>query len=254
LATLYIFGDESGTMPTDDHQEPFVVATVAFLERVPSLVAGTNLDQKLVEVLIESHGIPFVAIVKPFAGYGLRLTSRFDDLKANAQKISLAAGMSTPTLNCNMSLRNHVWSHAIQQAIVHTVSIAMLTSDIEALRILLHAKTMTDKMRSFFVRNVLEVGPKLRAFLHIRSYPEDMRRYENNMRLTRESVSLSWSDESSEYENEFGLRLADRLSRKIYQDFSKPIETCFGSLLAKAGFEDFMIDISDIITRPWVKR
>ncbi len=254
MAILYIFGDESGTMPTDDHHEPFVAATVAFLERVPNLIAGTNLNQKLIEVLTQSHGIPFVAVVKPFSGYGLRLTSRFNDLKANAHEIRLARGISTQTLDHDMSLRNHVWSHAIQQAIVHTVNIAMLTANIDAIRILLDEKTMTDQMRRFFVSNVLEVGWKLSKFLHSRSCPEGMRQYESNIQFTRESVSLLWSDQSPALKKEFGLRLADRLSRKIYQDCSKPSQTCFRSLLAKAGFDDFLIDISHIVTRPWVMR
>jgi hypothetical protein len=254
LATLHVFGDESGTMPTDDRQEPFVIATVAFLERVPSLIAGTNLDQKLVEVLTQYHGIPFAAIVKPFPGYGYRLMSRFEDLKANASEIRLAKGMSDQTFDSDMSIRNHVWSHAMQQAIVHTVNIAMLVASIDALRILLHEKTMTLEMRGLFASRVLNVGERVKMFLHDRSCPEGMRWYESNIQFTKESVSLSWSDENPPLKKEFGLKLADRLSRKIYRDFSKPGEACFRSLLVSAGFEDFMIDISDIITRPWVKR
>ena len=63
MATLYIFGDESGTMPVSDTDKPFVAATVAVLDNPPALIRGSDDDEKMVEIFTSLNIVPFAAIV-----------------------------------------------------------------------------------------------------------------------------------------------------------------------------------------------
>jgi hypothetical protein len=85
----------------------------------------------------------------------------------------------------------------------------------------------------------------LRSFLPMN--PTIVSEWEYRVRFSSETTVFSWSDESEKLEKQFGLRLADRFARKIYQaqiTLQPGIET----LLKAAGFEDFVRDISKLVT------
>ena len=50
MTTLYIFGDESGTMPVNDNDKPFVAATVAVLNNNPAYIKGSNDNNIMVDI------------------------------------------------------------------------------------------------------------------------------------------------------------------------------------------------------------
>lgn len=51
-------------------------------------------------------------------------------------------------------------------------------------------------------------------------------------------------------QSEFGLKLADRFARKMYQQSEKRGQTGFDSILQNAGFRDFTVDITKLVIRP----
>lgn len=256
LATLYIFGDESGTMPIDDLDKPFVAATVSVLGDPPVLVRGSDDDQKMAEIFAKLNIVPFAAVVKPYPGYGNDLNAKYDKINVMARATRLTTGASAPYLDDRelregFDLRNTVWAHAMVQAISNAVLSTLFTNPVEAVRVILDQKTMTPSMRQFFREVIVHrIGEGTKQFL--RNFrPANstvVLEWEDRVQFSSKTTMFSWSDESDVLEQQFGLRLADRFARKIYQ---AQIADRPGivAILEAAGFEDFVNDISGLVTR-----
>jgi len=243
-------------MPVNDNEKPFVAVTVAVLNNTPALIKGSDNDQKMVEIFKKLNVVPFAAIVKPFPGYGNALKVKHDKMQVMARATRLVTGTSAEyldqkTLTDGFDLRNTVWGHAMLQAIANAVLSTVFTSTIDAVKVILDRKTMRPPMRIFFKEMVakrLGVGTLqfLRSFLPMN--PSIVSQWERRAQFSAETTSFNWSDDSEEFGKQFGLRLADRFARKIYQSqiARQPgIET----MLRDAGFDEFMVDISKLVTR-----
>ena len=255
MATIHIFGDESGTMPIRDNDNPFVAATVAVLDRTLTLVPGSDNDNKLVEIFKELNVIPFAAVVKPYPGYSKAVRAKHDKMQVMARATRLVTGakaqyLDQKTLTDGFGIRNTVWCHAMLQAIAHTVLHTVFTSTINAVRIILDEKTMRPAMRLLFKEMILQrIGAGMSQFLTtlLPLKPSVVGLWKRRVQFSAETTSFNWSDDSEEFREEFGLRLADRFSRKIYQARAMNqagIEDAFRD----AGFDDFVVDISEVVT------
>jgi hypothetical protein len=256
LATLYIFGDESGTMPINDADKPFVAATVAVLDNPPTLIPGSDDDEKMVEIFASLRIIPFAAIVKPYAGYGRVLKAKYDKIQVMARATRLVTGTRPPylddkTLKEGFDLRNTVWGHAMVQSVANAVLNTLFTNSIDAVEVILDRKTMTPPTRQFFKEIIIHrIGEGTKQFLRsiVALNPTVISEWESRVRFSSETTAFRWSDESEELEKQFGLRLADRFARKVYQARINP-NPGIEEMLEAAGFEDFIRDITELVTR-----
>ena len=243
-------------MPVDDADKPFVAATVAVLDNPPVLVPGSDDDEKMVEIFASLNIIPFAAIVKPYAGYGKILKAKYEKINVMARATRLTTGASASyldekTLREGFDLRNTVWGHAMVQAIANAVLNALFTNSVDAVQVILDRKTLTPSMRQFFketIVNRIGEGTKqfLRSFLSVN--PTVVSEWEDRVRFSSKTTVFSWSDESEEFEKQFGLRLADRFARKVYQA-QITRQPGIEATLEAAGFEGFVRDISELVTR-----
>lgn len=243
LATLYIFGDESGTMPFDDNDKPFVAGTVALLEKKPAQV-----QKKLFEILRELNAVPFIAMVKPFPGYGKLVKAKYDKMETMARAKRLATGASAPE---ELNYRDVVWSHAMINAIGSAVSHFVLTASIDDVQILLDQKSMKPPGRALFTGMVINhMGVGITQILERIEHrdPGAISEWKNHVRFTDKTTRINWSDESDEFEGEFGLKLAHRLSQTVYRWQMNPAID-MGTMVRDTGFEDCVMDITKIITR-----
>jgi hypothetical protein len=253
MTTLYIFGDESGTMPKNDNDNPFVAATVAFVQAPPIAIRGSDDDKKLVGIFKRTSAIPFAAIVQPFYGYGNKLMSKYDKMRVMARVTRLLLGTNANYLDPEgINLRNIVWSHTMLQAIVHVVTETIFSTTIDSIQILLDEKTMTKATRSLFTEVLLRIGPGSKEYMESLKYldPERVSEFMGRIQFSRKSTTIHWSGESKDYESEFGLKLAHRFARKIYRQLKDGDQTGIMSKLLDAGFNDSVIDITKIVTRP----
>ena len=243
-------------MPVKDNDKPFVAATVAVLDNTPALIKGSEDDKKLVAIFTELNIVPFVAIVKPFPGYGKAVKIKYDKMQVMARATRLVTGanaqyLDQKTRTYGFDLRNIVWCHAMLQAIAQTVLHTIFTTPIDTIQIVLHRKTMRPPMRLFFKEMVVQqMGVGTRQFLKnlLPINRNLISQWESHIQFSDKTTSINWSDESKELEEEFGLKLVDRLARKMYQAqtmHQAGIET----MLRDAGFDDFMVDISEVVTR-----
>lgn len=255
MTTLYIFGDESGTMPVNDNDKPFVAATVAFLNNTPASIKGSNDNNIMIDIFKDLNVMPFVSVVKPFHGYGEAVKYKYKKIKVMARATRLATGVNArylgeKTLEDGFDLRNMVWSHAMLQAIAHSVLNKVFTNKIDSVKIILDQKTMMPSMRVLFKDMIInQMGVGTQQFIR-RFYPLNRKlvsRWEGNINFSAESTSLWWSDDSPALGKQFGLKLADRLARKIYKDYIDNADT-FINMLKKSGFKNFIVDITNVIS------
>jgi hypothetical protein len=255
LTTLYVFGYESGTMPVSDSDKLFVAATVASLKE-PTLIAGSDNDEKMVEIFSNLNILPFAAIVKPFPGYGAALKAKRDKIHVMARATRLFAGANVThlderTLAQGFDLRNTVWGFAMVQAIAQAVLNTLFSSSIDAIHVILDRKTMLPSMRQFFnelITKRIAVGTRqiLKSLLPLD--PPAVSEWENRVKFSFQTTSVSWSDDSEELGQQFGLRLADRFARKVYQARITG-QPSIEAILEAAGFEGTVCDISELVTR-----
>jgi len=244
-------------MPTEDNDKPFVAAIVAFFEKTPPAICGSDKDDKLVEILRESNAIPFLAIVKPFPGYGSSLKSKYDKMLVMAHAKRLLDGSTVPYIDKDrINLRNQVWDHTMLQGILHVVTCAMYSGSIDSVQILLDEKTMTTARRKIFTDMITSLGANLKVYLERLGQDggEDMSQHVDRIEFSALSTAVHWSDDSDEFRSEFALKLADRLARKMYRQLLNTSQTGIEHSLRNAGFEDFLHDITHVVTRPLSQR
>ena len=252
MAVLHIFGDESGSMPVNDEDKPFVAATVTFIEKTPIAVKGSNDDKILVSIFKDQAVIPFAAVVNPFPGFGKALKYKHDKMQVMARATRLVTGANSEYIDpTGVNLRNFVWSHAMLQAVVHAIRSTMFTTAIDSLRIVLDEKTMTHPMRRLFTETVQRMGTSVREFLkkHARLDPVNMSLYKSRVQFSADTTVINWSDDAEEFRSVFGLKLADRFAHKVYQQLENAERLGIEQNLREAGFKDFLLDITRIVTR-----
>jgi hypothetical protein len=108
MATLWIFGDEAGVMPTADTDEVFVAASVGFLGAPPSQRSFHEAD--LIAGFAVAQALPAVAFVRPFPGYRETLEAKFARMTTLARSTRLLTGTNAKYLTPDgFNPRNVVW-------------------------------------------------------------------------------------------------------------------------------------------------
>lgn len=211
MPRLYIYGDEAGVMPVEDAHLPFVAATVMFT-RPPVSTAFEGRFPWLVRELQHQRGLPFVAYVRPFPGYGPRLKSKVTALQEAADRARAQRGQPRELLN----IRNHVWEHAMLQAVIQAVVTFVALGPVEGIEILLDQKTLPRPARTRFLHVIQAVDERIAETL-----PELPKHVavivERRMRFSRRDVTVRWSDEDARLDASHGLRLADLLAGQAIQ-------------------------------------
>ena len=138
MAVLYMYADESGTMPQRDTDTPFVTAIVSFFGDQSDLMHATGHRSEIISKLLSSNAIPFVAFVKPFPGYESCINLKLSKMNIMARVTRLLTRANTQYLDEHgIGLRNYIWIYTMQQAIGNIVRVAMRNHSIDALQILM---------------------------------------------------------------------------------------------------------------------
>ena len=191
---------------------------------------------------VNDEGKPFVAATLTF----------LDKMQVMARATRLVTGANSQYLDpTGVNLRNLVWSHAMLQAVVHAVRSTMFITAIESLRIVLDEKTMTHPTRRLFTQTLRRMGASvtelLRSYAHLD--PAKMSLYKSRIQFRADTTAIHWRDDGEEFRSEFGLKLAHRFAKKTYQQLENRGKAGIEQKLKEAGFEDFVLDITGIVTR-----
>lgn len=111
---------------------------------------------------------------------------------------------------------------------------------------------MRPERRNFFQFIARNIGEVLKEHLSSfrTQFPDDIiSSVQKKIRFFPVTASILWSDQEIPDNYKFGLKLADRFARKVFQSFNNQ-ESNFCTMLHSAGFENVCEDITKVIARP----
>lgn len=257
MTTIYVYGDESGTMPKRDADEPFVGATVAFLGEDPTEIPEGSGARWLASAIKELGGIAFFGYVQPRPGYEAALATRHSKMDTMARMQRLITGDNSEFIpERGLSLRNNIWGMCMSQAVAQIFAGALHRGTVDTVRILLDQKTLAEQDRNRFRSFIPWEGERFRTVLRglPPEYQNHARVLEKRIGVTSETISVHWSDEPGANDAAPGLRLADHLAGLARQAIIDPSSSDLRAAFADEECQLHEMDLTDIVSRPLDKR
>jgi len=252
VGEFFIYADESGTMPLDDHDKPFVGAVVGAAH--PILAGGDLMlsQQRLIGHLRTEQTTPSVCHVIPHAGFGELVRTKFSKMNTMARARRLVTRQHAYLPADGFSARNLIWGHCVTQAVGQILRAHVFTSPVSSLEIVLDEKTLAAGERDLFTDECRKIPERLLDALNrLRHFdPSKIDLALAHMRLTPATVKVRWSDDPTVSGAEHGLRLADRLAWHHRKHLLKPTKPSFHEVLAEAGWPGDVIDVTPLVTMP----
>jgi len=213
MAKLFLFCDESGTMPVRDRDGPFCAATIATTGRPPTLTKRSGHIGALAKAFSDLKCVPYVVFVRPRTGYGDMLSRKTSKMNTMARATRLMTGTNAYFPDYGHNMGNMVWIRCMALSLVNAVLRTGTPEAIRAVCVILDSKSMAEPSRQLFVDRVRSMAedmsvPRAEVELGNRSSVN----LREQIRFRREDVSVSWSDEAPSPEFKDGLFLAHRLS------------------------------------------
>jgi len=213
MTKLFLFCDESGTMPANDNDGPFCAATIAISERPPTLANRSGHIGDLADVFDEVKCVPQVVFVRPGKGYGDLLRHKTSKINTMARATRLIIGSNEYLPNNGHNPRNTVWIRCMGVCLVRAVAWAAKLGPISAVSVILDRKSMAEASRRLFVDRVRSLAMDIKGpGEYVKLGKQSSSCSGEFIRFGRDDVSVFWSDEVSLPEFEGGLFLAHCLS------------------------------------------
>ena len=253
MTTLFVFGDESGTMPLHDKAPPFAAATVSFFGSEPACAPSDPDVRQLASTIAGLGGIAFSGYVKPRPGYAEALEGRQSKLDTMARSARLSHGRNRDFIpRDGISRRNEIWSLCMQEVVGFAYALAVHRGPVDALEVFLDRKTLAAEDRNRF-RFVLSgqadrFGDVLRRLPPV--HQERARILQDRNRARPDTTSVRWSDEAGAESSAAGLRLAHHLARFARAMVMDPGTVDLPSVCTDEGCHFDQIDLTDIAIRP----
>ena len=251
MATLWLFGDEAGTMPKADTDKVFLAATIGFLGAPPQLMSSFNEDT-MTAALRAAQALPAVAFVKPSHGFAKALDAKFTRMKTMALTTRLTTGANAKYLTpVGFSPSNMVWWYAVHQALLNAIVAAVERSRVDEIIVILDQKSFAAPTRKLFVDQVRRTPEDmLRVFRKALAKGLGSEQHIRRLALSQESIRVQWSDEPLGPEARDGLLLAHHLASHTFRDARRGRPPQFLAKLLESGLPCREIDVTPILIRP----
>jgi len=253
VATLRIFADESGTMPLDDDDGIFVMATVSLFGDPPIIEKHNGHLSWLIDKLAELDALPQVSTVIPVPGYGEAIRVKFSKMKTMARYRRMMIEKEHKYLDdYEGSIRNKIWSSGMNQSIALSVLDGITRNSIDSLQITMDVKTMREPDRKLFTDIVDIVPQTIKDILErVKAVnPTQADRYSSNIAFRSSDISINWMNPEDKDHVTDGLWLAHHLSKHYQKYLSRTSEPHVRAKLSEAGFNDFELDITHSLMVP----
>jgi hypothetical protein len=250
--TLYVYADECGTMPIDDHGDPFVGATVSALQPI-SGVRGLRFGRvQLLAQMTRNAATPFLAHVQPFSGYGQQMAAKFGKMDTMARARRLVRRTHEYLPRGGIAVRNMVWGHCVTQAVAQAFATYAFRAPISRLEVTFDQKTLAPENRRMVIDKCREIPQRARDSAEkFRALNErQVDDFLSNVQVAQSDVVIQWSDEPGAAGTEDGLLLADRLAWHYQKHLLRPTTPSFTELLAQAGHTGITIDVTPLLLAP----
>ena len=250
MTRVFLFGDESGTMPANDGDEPFCVATIATSEKPPAIVNRSGKIQALVEIFRQIRCVPHVVFVRPTRGYGELLRRKTSKMNTMARATRLRTRSHEYFSDRGYNPRDMIWIRCMAVSLVRAVVRRARAGPIRAVSLILDSKSMAEGSRRLFVDRVCSMAEDIRGpRANVQQGNQPSLDTREHIQFGRDDVSVFWSDEMPSPDFEDGLFLAHRLSGLA----KTALETATEAELAEdlsMEFTDLFYDATLDVMRP----
>jgi hypothetical protein len=256
LNTLYVYVDECGLPPLDDHDKPYVAAAASALQPVSDTRSLRFDVDLLLGHMARNHATAFLAHVSPFPGYGQRVAAKFGKMDTMAKARKLVTGVHEYLPAGGLRVRNTLYSHCISQAVGQALTKHAFRGAIERLVVTFDQMTLAPENRRMVIdecrkvpRRLADVAASYRTVDH--RHVEQLEGLLNNLQITPTDIVIQWSDEPGAAGTADGLHLADRLAWHYRKHLEKPTNpTSFLDHLSGAGHTDITFDVTPVVVTP----
>ncbi|MFH1419667.1 MAG: hypothetical protein ABII12_15445 [Planctomycetota bacterium] len=244
MATLRVFCDESGNLPTADSELPFLACAIATLGIMPDMNRVRKNPQDLATSLKARNSGVGMAYVVPSNGFSNALATKLNKLDTMIRMARLldAAPGVYPTRNP----RNHIWVQCMSQAIGQAIVQALPQGTIDSMEIVLDQKTLPSRMTAEIDDLARSLPDEVSASLSRarEDLPRSAAFVAGLFRLRRDAVTLRWSDEPGVDDNSNGLRVAHCLANYGRRTVRGRLAVPINELLTQAGIGCSFIDVT----------
>ncbi len=245
MATLFAFGDESGTMPLTDVDSPFVTAIVAWLDDKPSINSSKCQPGELLRQLSKTRAILSVAFVKPHVGYGERLSRRLSRTDTMARVRRLIDGSNRAYYPAGgVAPRNQLWVECMHTTIGLAAVRAAARAAIDIADVVLDEKTLPRESRHLLTSQLGQIKTQVRA---VAAGHPVLSLLSDRLGFAADSRRIRWSDDPTVQEADGGLLSAHVVAHHFHKGLGSSSEEFIEQI--NDAFPGCTHDLTDLVTR-----
>lgn len=249
MARIWIYGDESGTMPASDGDAPFVAAFLVSRNAIAEVGKRSRSVNWLVCTIRALELRPSIAYVKPRPGFAKTWAAKTDLMDTMARARRLVTGRHDYLPQAGMPRRNHVWIRATQQALLQSTLSSLFVGPVVEVTLVLDRKTMADETERFMRDRVDALITLVKdQLLRLRSaHPEHAAQidgYYENLQAT--CIKFEWGSP----EKQAGLWLSHHLAWLTHRELMGQNKKSLFDALTLDGHRHFCRDVTDSLLQP----
>lgn len=253
MAEIFLFGDESGTMPLSKKDGPFVTAFVALLKDNINDLKINYHHGKLLSSLKLNNIEPLINFVYPEDDYEVKFKKKMEKMEVMARYSKLMTNNKHLLLNNDgIPIRNFIWLQGIGLTIGHALLRMLSKEEINKINIFIDQKSMVNTTREFFEINVLDIPQKIINVVQKYSnmFPDYVNNVLSNFKFTSNDISILWNDEDKYTEYKKGLLLSHHLAKYSHKILRKHGIEQLNKIFTEAGFKNSVYNYTKYLIAP----
>ena len=230
---LIVLGDESGTMPEGDSDQPFCAAAIASISGVPVPTTISGHKKNVTAACADLSYVPQVVFVRPGPGYEQQLRAKMSKADTMARASRLVTGSHIYLPETGHNTRNLIWIRCVLLSLTRAVIRAKDVSKIQSIVVVLDQKTLGAPHRLMFSDLVCDQCKHVLGRTSI-GY----------------KISVLWSDESAAAPFEDGLLLAHHVSKLAWKALKRREEAALAEDFSLSEIDLFYDATPDVLAPP----
>ena len=215
MSEIYLFGDESGTMPVLKKDGPFVAAFISYTNKDLNTLEINFHHGELLNNLKNHRITPIVNFVYPDEEFEVKFKKRMEKFEIMARYSKLMTNNTHLLLNADgIPIRNYIWIQGMVMAIGQSLLKIISVEKVERINIFIDQKSMVNSTRLFFKNNIADIPNKIYGVLsrNLERYPNYVKTSLSNFKFSSNDISINWKDSGNEIEYKTGFLLSHHLA------------------------------------------
>lgn len=252
MNTLWVYIDESGDIPLEDEDGPFVVASVSIFGNPPAIADKVGRVDWLVEKIQELQAIPFIVEIVPEAGFGQAIKSKMSKLDTMARATKLVTGNHKYISQYGFVPRNIIWCQCVVQSVANAMVKCINRGSVDKINIVVDEMALADGMRILLKDTIkkrlpMSLSNVLREAAEL--YVDKVRTFIANSRFEK-NIQLEFGRAESKEQTTDGLHLAHYLASLYRKQRAKNHALSIKLQLEKYGHQNFIKNQTNILIEP----